>query len=391
MFELIIISPQVPEESIVEHVKRKKATGASGKFTLKTLEGKKPRNPLGKHAQQVGYREITQEGLLIDDYKVDLDESFGKGQWFYRYYHDEFANVYYPSKKWLRNTFGTQELDVLMEADAPTLSWNQSSFYSFPKNPPEWGLHISIDCKLLNVALKYFERPCPDCGHVYPSKRQDLCQCPKCLYVDKPFETIDEAYTILDAKPVFEGVGYCPRCDIRESFANKIEQCGYCGQILKLTGSQLNDNEFEIRRLLSIAKEQDIQSRARTVNRYNRKTWSIDLPNYWQVEETDDCIAIYEQGDRGVFAINNYLIEDGNFTLKDLIEFSGVKRPKKIKLPHLSGIFKKMVEGDKTYLTWWLYNNEHIIRVVYLCETKKKSIYKKEIESIIRSLRFIQP
>jgi hypothetical protein len=252
----IIITPDVSLERITSFVKKNREEGFTGKLILRTLEDKKPRKALAKLAQKLGYREIDPGGLIGDDFKGELNDAFGAGNWFYRHDHDEFSNVYYPNRKWLSKIFGTSDLNDLMESDSDPITWNQTVFYSYPKNPSSWDISIAIDCKCLNVAQINQERECPNCGHIYSSKRQDLCQCPKCIYVDKPFETIEDACTILVDKNLNTyGEGRCPRCEVRITFGNVIEQCGYCGQIAKgishPKGQGLIDNEEQIRTLLS--------------------------------------------------------------------------------------------------------------------------------------------
>ena len=75
--------------------------------------------------------------------------------------------------------------------------------------------------------------------------------------------------------------------------------------------------------------------------RYTHDSWSVDLPNHWQVEETEDCLAIYDPNGVGAFQISSYFKDDGAVTYDDLLEFAEIEEPEKTDFPFLNGIFKK--------------------------------------------------
>ncbi len=85
--------------------------------------------------------------------------------------------------------------------------------------------------------------------------------------------------------------------------------------------------------------------------RYTHDTWSVDLPNHWQVEETDECLAMYDPDGVGTFQVSSFFKEDGNVTYDDLLEFAEVESPEKTDLPFLNGIFKKKIDGGDTFFS----------------------------------------
>jgi len=121
--------------------------------------------------------------------------------------------------------------------------------------------------------------------------------------------------------------------------------------------------------------------------KYTHDTWSVDLPNHWQVEETDECISLYNPDGVGAFQVSSFFKEDGDVTDKDLIEFVEVDNPEKTNLPYLNGYFKKNTEDGDTLFYWWLAGANHLVFVTYICGSEDAQIEAKEREGIIHSLR----
>ncbi len=121
--------------------------------------------------------------------------------------------------------------------------------------------------------------------------------------------------------------------------------------------------------------------------RYTHDTWSVDLPNHWEGEETEECIAIYDPDGVGAFQISSYFKEDGNVTTEDLLEFSEIENPEKANLPFLSGIYKKIADNKNVVFNWWLCAANHLIYVTYICGKEDERVEAEEREYIIHSLR----
>jgi len=121
--------------------------------------------------------------------------------------------------------------------------------------------------------------------------------------------------------------------------------------------------------------------------RYTHDTWSVDLPNHWQVEETDECLAMYDPNGVGAFQISSYFKEDSDVTIDDLIEFAEIDSPEKTDLPYLNGIYKKIIEDSDTFFNWWLCGANHLIYATYICSTDDEATEAEERENIIQSLR----
>lgn len=121
--------------------------------------------------------------------------------------------------------------------------------------------------------------------------------------------------------------------------------------------------------------------------RYTHDTWSVDLPNHWQAEETDEAISMYDPAGAGAFQVSLYFKENGDVTLEDLMEFSDVENPETADLPFLKGIFKKDNDGGYTFFNWWLCGANHLIYATYICSTEDEETEAEEREGIVHSLR----
>ena len=121
--------------------------------------------------------------------------------------------------------------------------------------------------------------------------------------------------------------------------------------------------------------------------RYTHDTWSVDLPNHWQIEEADDCLVIYDPDGVGAFQVSSFFKEDGDVTIDDLLDFADVDSPEKTDLSFLNGIFKKTIDSGDTFFSWWLCGANHLVYATDICSTEDESIEKQEREDIIHSLR----
>ncbi len=121
--------------------------------------------------------------------------------------------------------------------------------------------------------------------------------------------------------------------------------------------------------------------------RYTHDSWSIDLPNHWVVEKTEDCVAFYDPEGVGAFQVSSYFKEEGDVSYEDLVEFSEVEDPTKTDFPYLNGIFKKIEDDGDSIFNWWLCGANHLVFATYVCETTDESVEAKEREEIILSLR----
>lgn len=121
--------------------------------------------------------------------------------------------------------------------------------------------------------------------------------------------------------------------------------------------------------------------------RYTHDTWSIDLPNNWGAEETDECMAFYNPDGVGAIQISTYVKEDGNVSNDDLMEFSEVENPEEADLPYLKGIQKTTEDGGDIFINWWLRSGSQLFYVTYICEKGDESIEAEEREYVVYSLR----
>jgi hypothetical protein len=124
--------------------------------------------------------------------------------------------------------------------------------------------------------------------------------------------------------------------------------------------------------------------------KYKRDTWSIDLPEGWVVEETDECTALYKPDGVGAFQISTFY-KEAEVTKKDLLEFSEVDKPEEAGLAYLEGIKHTSEDGDDTFFNWWLRDGSELFFVTYVCAKGDELKEAKERQHIINSLQQLKP
>lgn len=123
--------------------------------------------------------------------------------------------------------------------------------------------------------------------------------------------------------------------------------------------------------------------------RYSRETWSIDLPEGWEVEETDECIIVFHPDKLGAFQVSSYYKEEGVVSREDLITFAETEDVADVELPHLKGLTQTLpADEDGFILTqWWLSWQSELIFVTYACEESHIEAESADRDALINSLQ----
>ncbi|MFT6753694.1 MAG: hypothetical protein ACJA2O_003890 [Candidatus Azotimanducaceae bacterium] len=121
--------------------------------------------------------------------------------------------------------------------------------------------------------------------------------------------------------------------------------------------------------------------------RYSHDSWSIDLPNDWQMEETDDVVSIFHAGGVGTFDVSCFFTEEGDVTIEDIIEFAEVAVYERTNLSYLNGIQAKDIEAHESVFQWWLAAANQLIYATYVCDTADEPSEQLERDQLISSLR----
>ena len=180
----------------------------------------------------------------------------------FRESNDEDLDVVYPDSSWLAETFGTNELDFLLEDIEEDIPWNQRPFYCIPGNPEEWSISVPLNRRLLQVPDENGNRVCPRCGKVYMSRfLQGQCRDSECRFYFISFNTKEDALSIERIHVDLSCWGECPRCRTRRPFASLLEQCFHCGRLLEVREvppkRELLDNREEIREIVKAVADSD--------------------------------------------------------------------------------------------------------------------------------------
>ncbi|MDJ0748233.1 MAG: hypothetical protein QNJ11_02055 [Woeseiaceae bacterium] len=199
------------------------------------------------------------------------DKVIGQNGYLYREWDDEDIDVLIPDRQWLSKYYPNTDVDWLLESHEQFFKLEEEAFYSIPSNPSEIDVRTGFYAFKMALARPGEAHPCPRCGESFVSKfsaRQ--CRNQECGYAYFPFESIEDATSVIDVPLDASGVGTCQRergthgrCGQWRKFTKRIEQCA-CGQMLRgFSGRHsldLKDNEEETARILEIVGK-DLRAR----------------------------------------------------------------------------------------------------------------------------------
>jgi hypothetical protein len=140
-------------------------------LTFCSLEDKQPRLEHARLAKQVNARKVEVESALLPEVLVRAaDAALGAGNFLFREKDDESLAVCHPNALWLRNTFGVDGLEWLIDNFFEDhASWGTERFYALPGNPPSCDVTLPIHVNMLRPARPARPgepRECPICGQV---------------------------------------------------------------------------------------------------------------------------------------------------------------------------------------------------------------------------------
>ncbi|PQO35194.1 hypothetical protein [Blastopirellula marina] len=252
-FRRIVLAPDVPASAVADLARLLRRTAKRpGKLILGELSELRFRKPPLQLAQELGVRVIDGDLPWAADWLYDATLSvLGENAFLLRDCDDEEVDAWRPRATWLKEVYGTDQLDWLVDPEEPPSKWRMTPYYVFPRNPPDWDVDVPIMAALLIASAPGESRDCPLCGQNYVSKFL-RGQCPGCRFVFEAFASPQEARRILPTRLDRYGYGKCDRCRKSTPFAAAIEQCMRCGQLLEeSSGATMPDNRELVKRHLA--------------------------------------------------------------------------------------------------------------------------------------------
>jgi hypothetical protein len=236
-----ILAPSVQRDAVMAlAVRLREEQRRPTTLTFCSLEDKQPRLEHARLAKQVNVRKVEVESALLPAVLIPAaDAELGAGNFLFREKDDENLAVCHPNALWLRNTFGADGLEWLIDNFFEDhTSWGTERFYALPGNPPNCDVTLPIHVNMLRPARRGEPRACPICAQVYVSRfPRAQCRNTDCHFSYIPFESARDAYRIVAAKVGNTGWGSCPRCKKSRTFAAIVEQCQKCGQVIEATNA----------------------------------------------------------------------------------------------------------------------------------------------------------
>ena len=264
-FKRVILPPGDNKNKVIELAHELRAnTNRNCVLEYSYFSNKKYRKEHLKTSRELGLNYIELDTPLYSKDIIEVCKKvFGENGFLYREQDDDEIDVIYPDNHWLSKTYGSNQLDWILNVIEDKISLNIHTFYSIPSNPEPIGVEIPIFAALLKQVRPGEKHPCPMCGSEYISKfPRRQCKNPECAFGYIPFESRDEALTIKEIQLDAFAWGKCPRgCGKSIHFNNRIEQCYKCGQLIKAVNGkfshELNNNENEVSEILSKLKKSD--------------------------------------------------------------------------------------------------------------------------------------
>jgi len=254
-YSRFILAPsiQVSAVDLLAADMRRNLTRASTLY-LCDLEGKRVRKPHLVAVKDSGARvlEVESQGSkFLEAARQHLDERafvFCEGD-------DEDIDSVFPDRNRLRELFGTESLDFLLNVLEEDIPWNRRAYYCVPGNPDDWPLTVPLQKLLLHIPDTDGNRECPCCRRVFQSRfLLGQCRDESCRFRYLAFNTISDALTVDTINVDTAAWGRCTRCGKPRSFAHLLEQCFFCGRLLEVgitpKTPPLHDNRAEMRDLL---------------------------------------------------------------------------------------------------------------------------------------------
>ncbi len=125
------------------------------------------------------------------------------------------------------------------------------------------------------------------------------------------------------------------------------------------------------------------------MKKFNHETWSLQIPKDWSIEESEECMSFYSPDENRSLHISDYFKDDAQVTLEDVLEMSEWTEYKPTNLEYFHGIQNSEIIEDELILSWWLYIENQLIFVEYMCLASVEQTSRQEAVAFIDSLRSV--
>ena len=251
----IVVAPGVTNDDIERFALDLRVTSTRrGQLHVRDLVGRRVRRPGLIAARDVGVRVIDWEAMTspwTDRLLPVADRTLGPGRFLIREQDDEDIDTCVPDPGWLADVFARDDLGSLLELEEEPVPWNTRTLFVFPGVATTWPIDLPLNPVMWVVAKPGEARACPTCGNVGKSKFLRR-HCPVCMQIFEAFPDLRSATEIVVVPGDAYHYGQCPRCMGRQEFSHRVQQCIFCGKVLRIWGGRfepwdLEDNEPLIR------------------------------------------------------------------------------------------------------------------------------------------------
>jgi hypothetical protein len=254
----MVVAPAVTNEDIERFaLGLREASPRRGHLHVRDLIGRRVRRPGLIAARDAGVRVIDWEAMgspWTDRLLTAADRTLGPGRFLIREQDDEDIDSCIPGPSWLGEVYGRDDLGELLELEEEPVPWNTRTLFVFPGVAASWPIDLPLNPAMWVVAKPGEARACPTCGNVGRSNSLRR-HCPVCFQIFEAFPDRRSATEIVVVAGDAFQYGQCPRCMYRQGFSRRVQQCLFCGKVLRIWGGrfepwELEDNEPLVRRYI---------------------------------------------------------------------------------------------------------------------------------------------
>lgn len=119
--------------------------------------------------------------------------------------------------------------------------------------------------------------------------------------------------------------------------------------------------------------------------RYQRKQWSVDMPEGWTYQEAGHSVAFFNPDGVGIFHISAHE-KDEPVTDLDLRELAGGERLTEVNTGNASGFACRLIQGNKFWMKWWLRLANVMVLATYTCNLEEQGTEEDQISHLLASI-----
>ncbi len=124
------------------------------------------------------------------------------------------------------------------------------------------------------------------------------------------------------------------------------------------------------------------------------RSWSLDLPEGWQLEDADEVVSVFRSAGVGALQISAFAREKP-FTdehLQELAEddLNAGAVPEPVQLGGFTGFHVSVSRADSFWSKWFVRHGRQALLITYNCRAAERGSEYDEVKRILQTLRVVE-